>query len=341
MRIERSIVRSNHCKSSVRQGSVYIAVMGTAMLLSVIGFTAIHLSRLELRSASAQNEQAYARQLAQSGVEFALSAIDDDPLWRDTFIHGVENVKNPLGFAESISFILLDNEDNNLADDITEAVEIQGIGRYGSATSIYSVAYAPSNTTDDQSGQIVLSSFDSTGGHSVPTTIYWNSWIGQYFVPALPAEATEWSVTKVDIYAQETQSSDVNLYVLLYEADGLGMPAAAIEAGVLNDSTLPNSNTAPEWVSVNFATVVGRLPGTGLCLGLQAFTNPSSVTVQIENAGVTQTNAHMIDGASGSWTSSDANQALWYRVHGVYTTSAGGSGEFTVTPGSWQTTGAP
>ncbi len=110
-----------------RHGSVYVAVLGTAVIISLIGLTSIHLSRLDLKSAIAQNDRAYARQLAQSGVELAMATIDSDPSWRSNYNHGDENVVSPSGVNEEIIFRFLDNTDSNLRNDTAQDVEIQGI----------------------------------------------------------------------------------------------------------------------------------------------------------------------------------------------------------------------
>ena len=105
-------------KSTLRRGSVYIAVTGTGILVSLIGMTVIHLSRLELKNTQAQNELAVSRQLAQSGVEFALANIDFSSfLWRMFNPHGVARTEHPVDYPEPITYRILDKIDGNVGND--------------------------------------------------------------------------------------------------------------------------------------------------------------------------------------------------------------------------------
>jgi len=322
---------------SPRQGSIYIAVSGTAMLVSLIGFTALHLSRLELRTTNAQNDRAYARQLAQSGVEFALAKIDLDSSWRTNFSHGVENVISPLGLDANLIFKLLDNADSDLADDATEPVEIQGIGRYGGATFIYSVDYAASVTSSSQVGPLILQSYEG-----VPASNFainkWN-YTGQHFIASLPAEAITWDVLSAEIYVQQSGGGTGNtLYVKFYTSDGSGQPATLLETVAVLESDLPASS---DWHSIIFSSVTALTPGQGLCLALEGASQTNNVCNVAYDTGVTQTDTHRLVGSSTSWSTPRASESILYRIHCVYNTAAGGSGEFTVTPGSWRTPAAP
>ncbi len=322
---------------SPRQGSIYIAVSGTALLISLIGFTSLHLSRLELRRATAHNERAYARQLAYSGVEFAIAAINLDSNWRTNYSHGTENSRDPSGTAENLHFRYLDNADNDLANDETEPVEIQGIGRYGGATAIYSVTYASSVTSDDQSLQQVLQSYEGTPASNF-TINKWN-YTGQHFIASLPAEAITWDILSIDIYVQQSGSGgDETLYVKFYTSDGSGQPSTLLETATVPESDLPA--TSYDWYSVAFSSITGLTPGQGLCLALEGGSATNNVCEVAYDTGITQIDSHRLDGSSSSWSTPRPSESILFRVHGVYTTS-GGSGEFTVTPGSWRTIAAP
>jgi len=312
-------------KTKKRSGSVYIAVTGTALLVSIISMTAMHLARLELRTATALQDRTYARSLAQSSVEMALAKIIDlGPNWRNNLNHDQEYTTSPMGFGATLRYKYLDRLDDNLDNDDTQPVEIQGIGSYGDATFVYSVTYA--------SNVVVLSSYDTPGGSTSAWPLNADNWLGQYFVPALPADAVEWSVTRVDICAEKDTTGVTLTNVRLYEANGEGMPTTLLETVSLSNSELPNSF---DWVSINFADVVDRPAGIGLCLGLEGTSSSNQILVQYDGGNVTQMNSHMLEGGSGTWTASYPDKALWYRIHGVYTTPTS-SGEFTIEPGSWR-----
>ena len=314
-----------------RRGSVYIAVTGTAVLVSLVGFTAIHLSRVELSRTTAQNERAYARQLAQTGVEFALGAIDLDSNWRSNYTHNVEVSKNPLGVDENVYFRFLDNLDADLADDPDEPVEIQGIGRYGNATSIYSVTYARSITSSNQVGPLLIRSYSE--GTSSSSNVGPSSSSGQYFIPNLPPEATDWSVTSVKVYLRGQGAANGTLLVNFYQANASGLPANLLESVAIEESLLPSGGY--DWHQVNFNSLAGLTPGARYCLTLEG-AGSGDVAVVPYNTGVTQTDSHKLNGSSGSWSSATSN-SIQFHINGVYSTE-NNTGQFAITPGSWRST---
>jgi hypothetical protein len=143
-----------------RRGGIYIAVLGVALIVAVIGMASLQVSRIETRATVTANEIATARLMAQSAVEYALGQLDQaGSSWRTTFTHDVEVPPDDswiaLGDGE-FKFVLLDrsDEDDNgvidedetdgvLADDSNDLVTIRGIGRSGGATSVTTITYAP------------------------------------------------------------------------------------------------------------------------------------------------------------------------------------------------------
>jgi Tfp pilus assembly protein PilX len=127
-----------------RHGTVYVAVLGTAMIVSMIGLCAIHVARIELRNAASRRDTVEARMLAQSAVEFALGRIDSNSDWRVEYEHGEIEPSSPLAMGNgTIEFVLNDAVDKKLDDNDTDPVEILGIGRVGAAVFVYQANYAP------------------------------------------------------------------------------------------------------------------------------------------------------------------------------------------------------
>lgn len=320
-----------------RFGSIYYCVVGVALLVSVIGATAMHVARLELEKVNNQREKEYARSLAQSSVEFALGRINSDPNWRSSYTHNLETSLTPAGISETLSFRLLDNGDFDLDDDANEPVEIKGIGRYGDATFVYSVDFLPSISPDDQFGPLLHAKFDTGGGAAAATNLSQASWLGQYFVPSLPGEAVSWSVTSVDVLLKQNGPASAWLDVGVYTSSS-GMPASLIEKSGVANSQLPSGYF--DWVSVPFTSVSGLSPGQGLCLCLETLEPLEAMSVQYEGSGVVQPTSHMIEGGSGAWTNTYADKSIYFRVRGFYTTAAGIT-EFQISPGSWRRSPAP
>ncbi|MCG8433607.1 MAG: hypothetical protein MJA83_06225 [Gammaproteobacteria bacterium] len=313
-----------------RKGSIYVAVLSTATLVSMIGFTAIHVARLELKAGTAEQERAYARLLAQSGVELALARIDLDSSWRNNYNHGAEHSITPGGATEPVTFRLLDNLDQNVGNDNTHAVEIQGIGRCGNATFIYSVDYQPSVTSSNQVGPLVLHSYQ--GSSAASTIVNKSTYTGQYFVASLPAGAVSWSVDEVDIYVRQSGSMEQTLYVKIYTSDGNGQPATLLETAAVPENSLP---TSYNWYTVNFSSVNNLTPGQGLCLALEGADSNSAAAEVPYDTGVTLVDSHRLNGGSGSWSSPIPNQSILYRVRALYLNSTA-TGEFALSPGTWR-----
>jgi hypothetical protein len=72
-----------------RRGGVYISVLGAAMLVSLIGLTALAAVRLERVSIATTADAEQARLYAQSAVELGAQLVQNDPLWRTTRTSGV------------------------------------------------------------------------------------------------------------------------------------------------------------------------------------------------------------------------------------------------------------
>jgi len=121
-----------------RRGSVYIAVLGVAMVTVICALAGMHLARSELTSARRSNDLHRAQFLAGSAVELAVGMMNraplDNGLWRNAYTSGVETTPITVGNG-SLSFKLVD-EDGNLAGDLTDPAWIYGFGRVGEAVWI-------------------------------------------------------------------------------------------------------------------------------------------------------------------------------------------------------------
>ena len=76
---------------------MYIIVLGTSMMLTVIGVSALMLVRIERRSIEMGGDFMQARFHAQSAVELALWQLEDNPTWRTTLPNGPWRVNQIIG----------------------------------------------------------------------------------------------------------------------------------------------------------------------------------------------------------------------------------------------------
>jgi len=125
-----------------RRGSIYVAVMGVAMIVSIIGMVSMSIARLQLKSTRNLQDLEEARLLSQSGVEFGLGNMDFVSNWRTDCTNNVEKSPAIVVGNGTMTYKLVDI-DGDLADDTTDAVQIIGIGRVGDAVHATSVLLEP------------------------------------------------------------------------------------------------------------------------------------------------------------------------------------------------------
>ncbi len=132
--------------SAQRRGSIYIAVLGAASLVALIGVGAVAAARIQLRAAVAANDATRAAPMAQSAIELARLRIAGDANWRTTFTHDrwAENI--PFADGGTLSFKLLDEADGDLSDSGSEPVRLIGRGVYGKSLRMMSVELKPDIT---------------------------------------------------------------------------------------------------------------------------------------------------------------------------------------------------
>src|SRR6476660_9435485 len=71
-----------------RQGGVYIAVLGSAMIIALLGLCALIGQRIQNRLVSASTDIRQAQLNANTAVELALLSMKQDTNWRTTYSNG-------------------------------------------------------------------------------------------------------------------------------------------------------------------------------------------------------------------------------------------------------------
>jgi len=117
---------------SKRTGSVYLHVLASSVLVTIIGLAALAAVRIQTRSTLRARDSAEARNCAVSAVELGLFFVTRDPNWRDSWTSGTWLSDKPLGDA---TFTLegIDPQDGDLADCDYEPVILTGTGMKGIA----------------------------------------------------------------------------------------------------------------------------------------------------------------------------------------------------------------
>ena len=132
-----------------RRGSMYLVVLGTAMLATILGLSALYVVRIERRIAQGSSDRLEARLYAQAGIELGFLLIRQDPDWRKTLETGYWAAKQPIGNGTyTLWAVIVDDGDGQPDND---PVILTGIGFSGRARHAMQVTIVP------QDGGMVVS----------------------------------------------------------------------------------------------------------------------------------------------------------------------------------------
>ncbi len=113
-----------------RRGSMYVVVLGSTMVITVIGLSALMLARVERTSAEGTADLSAARFYAQSAIEMGQHNIREDSNWRQTYSNGVWDADNLIGTGK-YTLEGIDPADGDLNNSPTEPVLLLGTGFEG------------------------------------------------------------------------------------------------------------------------------------------------------------------------------------------------------------------
>jgi len=120
-----------HRKPGGRAGA-YIIVLGSALLVSVIGLSALLAQRIEMRALSADTDSIQARLNARAALEMGLLLTSMHADWRTSYGNGLWLDDQPLG-SGSFSLAASDPEDGDVTDSPEDPVVLTGTGYQGDA----------------------------------------------------------------------------------------------------------------------------------------------------------------------------------------------------------------
>ena len=133
--------RSAFETSPRRRGGMYILVLFTATIVTIIGLSGLSAARIEFRQTQASQQTAIARFIAQSAIEAAACAISKDPTWRKSIAHDTWVGKSNLGVG-TLAWKLVDEVNGSLTADTTAPVRVYGRGSVGETVRVCSVLVA-------------------------------------------------------------------------------------------------------------------------------------------------------------------------------------------------------
>ena len=112
------------------RGSIYIAVLGAAMLVTLIGLSAMLVMQIQNRAAGGVNDAAEARLYARSALEMGMYWIRTDPFWRTHKGNGAWAANVPIG-GGSFSLDASDPVDGDIQTGASDPVLLTGTGVKG------------------------------------------------------------------------------------------------------------------------------------------------------------------------------------------------------------------
>ena len=123
-------IRSSHRHR--RRGSSYVFFMSTAMVVMIIGLSALTAVRIERRGAEGSNDLAAARFYAQSAIEHGFAMINNDAGWRSNLGPGFWVTDQAIHEGNySLEATYIDDGDG---DPTNDNVVLTGTGVKGQAT---------------------------------------------------------------------------------------------------------------------------------------------------------------------------------------------------------------
>jgi Tfp pilus assembly protein PilX len=289
--------------------ALYMHVMGTALVVSLLGLTSATLLRIDRRRATTVDDRIVARANARSAVEFGLRSINSNTSWRSAYANGVESAVVGVGTSKqgTVSWVLADDDGSISNADVN--LRLKGVGRAGTAVQASSVQIQA-----DVIGPNILRSWTSSG---TVDDLRDDRWWCQYFKPNLPADANGWWVTRVEFWAHRDNSRwfRVRLYrpSLIYSGGGL-IESVDVDSGGIS--------TLWGWKTFNFSSVYVLNADEALCVALETTSSSSPLEIEYSTSGVTEADTALIRG-NPSYFSFEPTKALRYRVYGYYTTSSG------------------
>ncbi|MCK4343308.1 MAG: hypothetical protein KAY37_16460 [Phycisphaerae bacterium] len=125
-----------------RCASVYVMVFSSALLVTLIGVSAVLAVRVRHRSIQGDKSFIAARGYAQSAVDLGLYTIANDPDWRTNYPNGAWFSDRSLGNG-SITLTGVDPDDGDLSDSEGDSLVLVGTGNSGEACYHLQVTLVP------------------------------------------------------------------------------------------------------------------------------------------------------------------------------------------------------
>jgi len=232
-----------------RRGSIYVVVMATALVVSVIGLSALLLQRIQRQGAERAVDATAARLAAEAALQIGIFRVRNNPNWRATYPNGVWQSNVPLGNA-TYTLEGIDPTDSSLSDSSAEPLLLVGTGSKGQAQQKLQVLLVPEPSTADAVEQ------------------------------ALSA-AGELRFNGARVFCNQTMGSNAQVLAVGSTVNADVRAAQAIVGGTFTRTTTPN---APARQFPEFATVLATYQSLGTPINIASL--PLGFSNLLENPGI-------------------------------------------------------
>jgi hypothetical protein len=295
-----------------------------------LGLAGLKVMRIERGQMAAGDDRKTARRNANSAVELALQVISDDPNWRTNYASGVETPRQSLGRDETgqLSW-MLEDADGNL-NNVDVDLKLKGIGRAGDSVQVSTISLDSSEVAVGPTELRSMTTHVSLAEGELEN----DQWGCQYLKPNLPANATRWWVTSVEILCKR-ENSFRTFRVRIYEPLANNWPSNTL----LDEVSIDSDSISFSWAyhKFNLNGSYALKPGQGICVALETSSSSPPIEILYRTSGVTEADSALI-GGNPAWNTYIPSMSLCYRVNGIYQVP---SSEVTPITASWVWDAAP
>jgi hypothetical protein len=123
---------------ALRRGGVYVFVLATALIVTIMGLASMAVWRVQGASANAAVDSAQARLYAEAGLDYAANYLSNDSSWRTNRAQGNWWANNPFGRG-AFTVSAADPLDGDFANRPYDPLVLTCTGRKGNAVHIATV----------------------------------------------------------------------------------------------------------------------------------------------------------------------------------------------------------
>ena len=230
-----------------RQGSVYVVVLMSSLIVATMGLSSLQIMRLQSRTASNTNDFVEARIYARAALDLGMLKIRNDPFWRTNLGNGNWVTGASIGNG-TYTLSAVDPIDGNVTLGDNHPVILTGIGMKGSAHFKTSVRMEVGPSTNSCLAVSMHSMDDLTVDAAILTS-------DQKISSNHKIDGKGGATVNADVEAFDsiTGSTYTKSQVLIHTARIMPDPLHALDYYLANGSTIPYS-ALPQWGETELIT---------------------------------------------------------------------------------------